>query len=206
MPASLIYDYRLKIRVNVDHILGDENNLERIPNELKGEGGDSLRCLFEGAVMEAERRAAANYMIAVPQYYNGKIQLLLSICLLGNAPDLALAIQRESGYYSARACFTLEMAYNNARLVNRPESTWIMPGASSRVALTCLAAVRLRSADASGFDCSYAEPSGADGRSFAGSSDWDACIPACSRPDEPVLELFRIRRVLLRQASCSLDP
>lgn len=127
-PASLIYDYRLKIRVNIDHILGDENNLERIPNELKGEGKkDSLRRLFEGAVMEAERRAAANYMIAVPHYYNDRIQLLLPICLLGDAPDLALAIQRESGYYSARTCLTLEMAYSNARLVNRPESTWIRP-------------------------------------------------------------------------------
>ncbi len=135
-PVDLIYDHRLKLRVNIDHILGDENNLERIPDELKGEGKkDLLRRLFEGAVMEAERRAAANYMIAVPQYYNGRIQLLLPVYLLGDSPDLALAIQRESSYYSARTCLTLEMAYSNARLINRPESTWIKPEAFNGVGI-----------------------------------------------------------------------
>ncbi len=130
-PSDLIYDHRLKIRVNIDHILGDEENLSRIPDQLKGEDKkDLLRRLFEGAVMEAERRAAANYMLAVPQYYNGRIQLLLPICLLGDSPDLALAMQRENGYYSARTCLTLDMAYGNARLINRPETSWIRPEAN----------------------------------------------------------------------------
>lgn len=58
------------------------------------------------------------------------------------------------------------------------------------MALTCLAAVRLRSADASGFDCSYAEPSGADGRSFAGLSGRGARMFAHSNLDELTLEFF----------------
>lgn len=126
-PAELIYDYRYNIRVNIDHILGDENNLSRIPAALqKPEDSMLLHRVFEGAVIEAERRVTANYMLAVPQYYNGRIQLLLPLCLTGADPELALAIQREDGYYSARTCLTIEMAYNNARLIARPEAAWIL--------------------------------------------------------------------------------
>lgn len=127
-PVELIYDFRLKIRLNKDHILGDERNLERIPEALRAPGQRMLlHRAFEGAVAEAERRAASNYMLAVPQYFNGRIQLLLPLCLTGDQPELALAIQRENGYYSARTCLTLDMAYNNARLIARPETTWIKP-------------------------------------------------------------------------------
>ena len=126
-PADLVYDYRYPIRVNIDHILGDEANLARVPQELRDPDKSLLlHRVFEGAVAEAERRVAANYMLAVPQYYNGRIQLLLPLCLMGTEPDLALAIQREDGYYSARTCLTIEMAYRNARLVSRPEAAWIL--------------------------------------------------------------------------------
>lgn len=124
-PIDLVYDRRLPIRANVDHILGDEQNRERIPASVRNLGESTVRRLFFGAVKEAEDRAAANYMLAVPQWYNGQIQLLLPIALSGDDPDLALAIHREDGYYSARTCLTIEMAYNNARLIVRPEASWI---------------------------------------------------------------------------------
>ena len=116
-PSELVFDYRLPIRSNIDHVLGDERNLTRIPESLRGEENSLLlRRAFEGAVVEAARRAAANYTLAVPQFYNGRIQLLLPLCLTGDKPELALTIQREDGFYSARTCLTLDMAYNNARL------------------------------------------------------------------------------------------
>lgn len=68
-PSELVFDYRLPIRSNIDHILGDEENLTRIPASLMGEGNSLLlRRAFEGAVVEAARRAAANYTLAVPQF------------------------------------------------------------------------------------------------------------------------------------------
>ena len=125
-PSELVFDYRLPIRSNIDHILGDEENLTRIPASLMGEGNSLLlRRAFEGAVVEAARRAAANYTLAVPQFYGGRIQLLLPLCLTGDKPELALTIQREDGFYAARTCLTLDMAYNNARLICRPETSWI---------------------------------------------------------------------------------
>lgn len=96
-PSELVFDYRLPIRSNIDHILGDEENLTRIPASLMGEGNSLLlRRAFEGAVVEAARRAAANYTLAVPQFYGGRIQLLLPLCLTGDKPELALAIQRRT--------------------------------------------------------------------------------------------------------------
>lgn len=57
-PSELVFDYRLPIRSNIDHILGDEENLTRIPASLMGEGNSLLlRRAFEGAVVEAARRA-----------------------------------------------------------------------------------------------------------------------------------------------------
>lgn len=86
-PSELVFDYRLPIRSNIDHILGDEENLTRIPASLMGEGNSLLlRRAFEGAVVEAARRAAANYTLAVPQFYGGRIQLLLPLCLTGDKP------------------------------------------------------------------------------------------------------------------------
>ena len=57
-PSDLVFDYRLPIRSNIDHILGDEENLTRIPASLMGEDNSLLlRRAFEGAVVEAARRA-----------------------------------------------------------------------------------------------------------------------------------------------------
>ena len=58
--------------------------------------------------------------MAGAQFYDGRIQLLLPLCLTGDKPELALTIQREDGFYAARTCLTLDMAYNNARLIVAP--------------------------------------------------------------------------------------
>lgn len=121
-----LFDLVFSLCVSVVLIMGDEENLTRIPASLMGEGNSLLlRRAFEGAVVEAARRAAANYTLAVPQFYGGRIQLLLPLCLTGDKPELALTIQREDGFYAARTCLTLDMAYNNARLICRPETSWI---------------------------------------------------------------------------------
>lgn len=42
----------------------------------------------------------------MPQFYGGRIQLLLPLCLTGDKPGLALTIQREDGFYSAHLSHT----------------------------------------------------------------------------------------------------
>ena len=129
-PADLIYDYHFPIRVDVDHIFKDEN-YSRFPEYIREKySPNTLRNLFNGAVIEAERKLAGNYKIAIPQYYNRAIQLLVPIDLEnkgGGHADLALAMFKAKDCYSARTCLTLEMAYNNARLIVKPESSWLHP-------------------------------------------------------------------------------
>lgn len=84
--------------------------------------------LFNGAIETAKRMLEANYKTAIPQFYRGKIQLLVPICLQApNKPDLALTCVKteDKSKYLGRTCLTLEMAYNNARLIAKPESNWL---------------------------------------------------------------------------------
>ena len=53
------------------------------------------------------------------------VPVIMPLCLTGDKPELALTIQREDGFYAACTCLTLDMAYNNARLICRPETSWI---------------------------------------------------------------------------------
>jgi hypothetical protein len=83
-----------------------------------------------GAIEEVKKKIKTNYKIAVPQYYRGKIQLLLPLCLTPHSPnpDLALAIYKvDENIYCAKTCFTLKMAYTNARLIVKPQSDWLKP-------------------------------------------------------------------------------
>jgi len=122
--TELIYDSTLEFRANVEHIL--EENVSRFPQELQN--NPMLPTLFAGAVTMAQNRVAANYRAAVPTYYNGSICLMLPLCLsTPDKTDLALAIQRNDGFYTAKTVLTLDMAYNDARLIAKPDNDWLIP-------------------------------------------------------------------------------
>lgn len=127
-PNLLIFDASCKINVHYKHILEDENNIARIPDSIKN--AKNLHHIFSGAIEIMKKKVTANYKIAVPQYFNGKIQLLLPLCLVdSDIPDLALVVTKnQSGnFYQGHTCLTMEMAYNNARLIAKPESNWLLP-------------------------------------------------------------------------------
>lgn len=113
-----------QIRVNVDHILGDAENLERIPAKIRK--AKNLPLLLETAVELARRQAVVEPGLVVPQGYQNKLQYLLPICLTNmKKPDLAMTISVMDGYYLGNTCLTLEMAYLNARLIARPIAPWL---------------------------------------------------------------------------------
>lgn len=85
-----------------------------------------LSNIFHGTIADAKRRVRRNYKTAIPQYYNGRLQLLLPLCLQTKAnADLALVIEKENGVYRASTCLTLDMAINNARLIAKPDDEWL---------------------------------------------------------------------------------
>lgn len=99
-------------------ILGDTRSYNRIKNRI------------EDAVDYAVKRVRWNFKTAIPVYFpsSEKISLLLPLSLVNDDKiDVALVLEAtQSGAYIAHTILTLKMAYNNARLITRPDSDWLI--------------------------------------------------------------------------------
>lgn len=127
-PELLIFNPKCDLIPDIDHIIKD--NISRFPIHLQNADDAELRRQVTGAIEDVKKRVRTNYKIAIPQYYDRKIQLLLPLCLTSGSPnpDLALVVHRiNDNTYTARTCLTLKMAYNNARLIVKPQSDWLKP-------------------------------------------------------------------------------
>jgi hypothetical protein len=129
--SEIIFDSSLGVDTNDSHIIRD--NIERIPEKYRELYTDSqLYMLFQSAVSFASRLAERNYKLIVPQYWpktNG-IQFLMPIYLSGEfagRPDLALVLEKRATCYQGTTILTLDMAYQNARLVAKPDDFWLNP-------------------------------------------------------------------------------
>lgn len=131
-PAQLVFDTRVQLQVNVEHVPHDP---ERFPEILKAMSPEDLAAQVNAKAPEAIERVRRNYKTAIPQYYrdgrsgNGKMQLLLPVALLSrDRVELALAVDRLGPeVYLGRTVLTLDWAYNNARLLTRPDTDWLRP-------------------------------------------------------------------------------
>lgn len=125
-PSVLVFDTRKEIRINVEHVVAD--NIDRFPSSLQNMNPYGLQNIVKGAIDSAIERVKRNYKTAIPQYYQGSIQLLLPLSLTDpTKADLALVVERFSDFYRASTCLTLDMAYNNARQLARPDRDWLAP-------------------------------------------------------------------------------
>ena len=129
--ADLIYDTSRELRTR-EHIFGDRKSrfleIPGLPEDLQKE--DALRRAFEEAIRLAERRVRRNYKTAIPMYSpaRDRIQLLLPLCIISKQrADLALLVDPYEQVNMGWTVLTLDMAYNNARLLARPDSEWLVP-------------------------------------------------------------------------------
>lgn len=125
-PSELIFDTHLSIVPQYDHIFSNAENYVRLPDEVQKSCMKTQ--LFDGVLETTKRMLEANYKIAVPQFYKGKIQLLVPLGFRDpKKVDLALTCEKtqDKTKYLGATCLTLEMAYNNARLIAKPESNWL---------------------------------------------------------------------------------
>lgn len=123
-PELLLFDWHYPIDIQYKHILEDEKNRKRLPKELLN--SNNIVTILNGAIDTMKKKVSSNYKLAIPQYYDGKIQLLLPLCLCDdNKPDIAIAVTKKENCYQGHTCLTLDMAYNNARLIAKPESNWL---------------------------------------------------------------------------------
>jgi len=126
-PTCLVFDVRRDFRVNVEHIIA-ETPRERFPEPYRSMENYALATVLKGAIDTARERVRRSYKTAIPQYYHGQVQLLLPLCLSNpQGADLALVVERHSTFYRASTCLTLDMAYNNARQIARPDRDWLQP-------------------------------------------------------------------------------
>ncbi|HOV51122.1 MAG TPA: DUF3825 domain-containing protein [Candidatus Cryosericum sp.] len=109
------------------------SNIAQDPGGMDDEVRNDLRHKLSSSIDDAKKRARRNFKIAVPQFFRpsggqGHIQLLLPLYIrTKNRADLALTISHEGMAYVASTVLTLDMAYNNARLLARPDSEWLEP-------------------------------------------------------------------------------
>lgn len=84
---------------------------------------------LDDAIELAQKRVEWNFKTAVPAFYPTKnsMSLLLPLDLTEDErPDVALVVELlESGVYIGQTILTMRMAYNNARLISRPDSDWL---------------------------------------------------------------------------------
>jgi len=131
-PEQLVYNTDFPLRVNVEHVPHDP---DRFPASLSSFSPEDLAGLVNAKAPEAIERVRRNYKTAIPQFYRdgtsgqGKMQLLLPIGLVRrDQVELALAVDRlDSGVYLGKTVLTLDWAYNNARLITRPDTDWLQP-------------------------------------------------------------------------------
>jgi hypothetical protein len=121
---DLFYDTYLELRINAEHIVKD--NFVRFPEELKKFSEPILINMIEGALKATKKRIERNYKTAVPQYFNNQIQFLIPLSLTDPIkPDIVITVYKREQHYYGATCLTMEMAYNNARLLVKPESDWL---------------------------------------------------------------------------------
>ena len=85
---------------------------------------------FEAALDRTLDRLHMDYKLAVPTWHaKGKcVALALPLHVRQRDVNVALAVEWDpaQGCYVGLNLLTMEMAYNNARLIARPEATWLV--------------------------------------------------------------------------------
>ena len=110
-----------------------KNFLERLAQAVEND----LRCTrtiknqLEDAKELAEKRTRWNFKTAIPQYHPrlNVMSFLLPLALVDDEKvDIALVVTKNpSGSYQGRTVLPLHWAYQNARIVCRPDSDWLVP-------------------------------------------------------------------------------
>lgn len=130
---EVIYDRKLQIDVNIDHIIDD--NIARFQQADYGEDKGLIHALMVAAIEKIKKKLSRNFKLAAPFYYHNtetderKIQLLVPLYFPGASVRLALVLdkvkdsQREP-YYMAITVLPIEWAYMNARLIVKPDPEW----------------------------------------------------------------------------------
>lgn len=132
---DVIYQTEWKVDNDFDkfnHIIQDRK--ERFPEKYRKEAPDVLARRLDSAINFAVALAKRNYKFIVPMYRPqlDSIQLLMPIYLEGiysEHPDFALVLtpDKNAKMYKPETILPLDAAYQNARLIAKPDESWLNP-------------------------------------------------------------------------------
>lgn len=126
---DLVFNIDYQIEPNLEHIISQDLE-ERLPEELQGNTRMAQNAI-NGAIQSLRDKIRRNYKIAIPHWYEGKIQLLLPLILTNEEEiaDLALVVDRDDSrkIYRGKTILTMDMAYIDARLITKPADDWLNP-------------------------------------------------------------------------------
>ena len=115
-----------------EHII--EQRIERFPDKYKDLETDDLGQKMDNAIEFAKKIAQRNYKFIIPMYYPTarRIQLLMPIYLetsYTSQPDFALVLTPHANerVYTPETILGLDEVYQDARLVAKPEESWLNP-------------------------------------------------------------------------------
>lgn len=126
-PGELVFDHRFELEVDYKHILTE--NRERLPDVLQS-NSVLARNAVEGAIRQLKERLKRNYKLAVPHWYDERVQLLLPLSITDdNTADVALVAEKDTPRkkYMVRTILTMDMAYLDARIICAPDRQWLNP-------------------------------------------------------------------------------
>lgn len=114
------------------HII--EERIDRFPIEYRSETPEQLARKLDEAIKYSVALSQRNYKFIVPMYrpQTDSIQLLMPIYLKGtysNKPDFALVLTPDKldQLYIPETILPLDAAYQNARLIAKPDEAWLNP-------------------------------------------------------------------------------
>lgn len=125
---DLVFDTRLNIDTNLGHIV--DKNIDRFPTLLQGNVKMAENVIL-GSIQTLKEKVRRNYKIAIPHWYEGKIQLLLPLVLTNedNIAELAFVVDKDKNrnIYRGKTVLSMDMAYIDARLITKPDDDWLNP-------------------------------------------------------------------------------
>ena len=132
---EIVFHCDWEIDCNVEqyeHII--EDRIDRFPSKYRTLSTDELGLKLDNAIDFAKRIAQRNYKFIIPMYYPSakRIQLLMPMyleCSYTSHPDFALILtpHSEERIYTPETILGLDEVYQDARLVAKPEESWLNP-------------------------------------------------------------------------------
>jgi hypothetical protein len=122
------FDATKNVRINRKHIFSERD--VRMPpfiNDIKSIAGEEgVRSFIEGQLAITRKRIMRNQRLAVPMYYFREKRVTYLIPLRSQNNIIPLAVSKETnGEYRVNTILSKEMAYSNARLIMKPETSWL---------------------------------------------------------------------------------